>query len=244
MRPDLPTSGGDENPIRDLQRLNLGCGPDAPAGWLNLDGSWNAWFSHHPNLRKLLKMVGFINAANQGSEWNVRPIVHDLTQPLPFPDNSFSAIYASHVLEHLYLVEAQRLLLECKRVAKPGGVVRIIVPDLRSMAQDYLRANGETHIRDPKKVLAADHLNERLALRSASRPGGNPIFKFYAIWKDFHSHKWMYDSDSLCSYMREAGFADVRARGYLESEVPGVAEIEVAERVLNGAGVCVEGKKA
>jgi len=226
------------------QRLNLGCGPNAPDGWLNVDGSWNAWFSHHPNLRKFLKTIGVITAANQGAEWTVKPIVHDLAKPLPFQDNSFSAIYASHVLEHLYLVEAQQLLLECKRVAKPGGVVRIVVPDLHSMAQDYLHGNGGEQNANSQSVSAADHLNERLGFRSAARLGGNPVFKFYAIWKDFHSHKWMYDSDSLCRYMQKAGFADVRARGYLESEIPGIEEIEEAERVLGGAGICVEGRKS
>lgn len=242
MRSDSPMSHSNGNPITDSLRLNLGCGPDAPAGWLNLDGSWNAWFSHHPNLRQLLKMVGFINAANQGSEWSVKPIVHDLTKPLPFPDNFISAIYASHVLEHLYLVEAQRLLLECRRVLKQGGVVRIVVPDLRSMTQDYLHTDACAPS-PASRLQAADRLNQRLAFRTASRPGGNPIFKFYAIWKDFHSHKWMYDCDSLSSYLQEAGFSEIRTRGYLESDIPGIQEVEVAERVLNGEGVCVEGRK-
>src|SRR5205814_1495218 len=86
---------------REASRLNLGCGPSAPAGWLNVDGSWNAWLSNHPQLRKALQTVGVIHP-NQGSEWKVRPLVHDLTKRLPFPENTFSAVYASHVLEHLY----------------------------------------------------------------------------------------------------------------------------------------------
>src|SRR6266481_2015573 len=129
--------------MAQMEKLNLGCGPNAPSGWLNLDGSWNAWFSHHPHLRKMLEAVGLINSTNQGAYWNVRPMVHDLRRPLPFKENTFSAIYASHVLEHLYLVESQRLLAECKRVLKPGGVIRLVVPDLRFMVTDYLqRKNG------------------------------------------------------------------------------------------------------
>jgi hypothetical protein len=141
-----------------------------------------------------------------------------------------------------HLVEAQQLL-SVQRVAKPGGVVRIVVPDLNSMVRDYVQ--GKNGRNDPcsKKTSAADHLNERLGFRGAARPAGNPIFKFYAIWKDFHSHKWMYDSESLRCYMERAGFSAVREKGYLESEIPGIEEIEEAERVLNGAGICIEGKK-
>jgi predicted SAM-dependent methyltransferase len=46
------------------------------------------------------------------------PIVHDLRKHLLFQENSFSATYASHVLEHLYLADAQGLLSECKRILK------------------------------------------------------------------------------------------------------------------------------
>lgn len=225
------------------QRLNLGCGPNAPSSWLNVDGSWNAWFSHHENMRRALETLGFINTANRGAQWNVKPIVHDLGKPLPFRDNTFTAVYASHVLEHLYLVEAQQLLSECNRVAKPGGVVRIVVPDLNSMVREYVQGKNGGSDSCSKKTSAADHLNERLGFRGAARPAGNPIFKFYAIWKDFHSHKWMYDSESLRCYMERAGLSAVRERGYLESEIPGIEGIEQAERVLDGAGICVEGKK-
>jgi hypothetical protein len=62
----------------DSQRLNLGCGPNAPANWLNVDGSWNAWFSNHRKLRKVLRTVGVISSSN-AAEWKVRPLVHDLT---------------------------------------------------------------------------------------------------------------------------------------------------------------------
>jgi SAM-dependent methyltransferase len=148
-----------------LEKLNLGCGPNAPVGWLNVDGSWNAWFAHHPHLRKVLATVGLINATNQGAQWNVKPIVHDLRKPLPFKDNAFSAVYASHVLEHLYLVEAQKLLAECKRVTKPGGVVRIVVPDLHSMVVDYLHRENGANGPSPGKITAADVLNDKLGFR-------------------------------------------------------------------------------
>ncbi len=229
--------------LNHSQKLNLGCGPNAPPGWVNVDGSWNAWFAHHPHLRKILEIVGLINPTNRGAQWNVKPLVHDLRKPLPFKDNTFSAVYASHLLEHLYFVEAQRLLSECRRIAKPGGIIRIVVPDLRSMVSNYVQGKNEDDGSARKKVFAADQLNEKLGFRSPAPPGGNPVFKFYAIWKDFHSHKWMYDSDSLIHYLEAAGIQEVSEKGFRASDIPGIEEIEDPQRVLDGAGICIEGKK-
>lgn len=227
--------------LKQSEKLNLGCGPNAPSTWLNLDGSWNAWFSNHQHLRKALETVGLINKTNQGAIWNVRPLVHDLRKPLPFKENTFGAIYASHVFEHLFRSDAQQLLSECKRVLRAGGVIRLVVPDLYSMVVDYLqRKNSEN---TPDKTTAADHLNERLGFRSPDPPSGNALFKFYKVWKDFHSHKWMYDSDSLIRCLGRAGFQEVAEKGFLVSDIPGIEEVEDPARVLDGAGICIEGKK-
>lgn len=223
------------------ERVNLGCGPNAPAGWLNVDGSWNAWLTEHRHLRGALGKMGF--SVNRGSQWKVQPLVHDLKKPLPLPTNTFYAIYASHVLEHLYRVEAQRLLQECRRVLRPGGLIRLVVPDLHSMVIEYLNnkdAGNSPISHDPS---AGDRLNERLGFRSAAPPNGNFVYRFYATWKDFHSHKWMYDSASLARCLELAGFQGVASKGFRESNIPGIEEVEEEGRVLGGAGVCVEGIK-
>lgn len=62
----------------------------------------------------------------------------DLRRPLPFAAATFTAAYASHVIEHLVPVEAHRLLREIHRVLAPGGVVRIVVPDLEGIVRAYL----------------------------------------------------------------------------------------------------------
>jgi SAM-dependent methyltransferase len=231
---------GDTN---QFERLNLGCGPDAPAGWLNVDGSWNAWLSNHVYLHRSLVAIGLINKNSPGAQWNVRPLVHDLTKRLPFEDNTVAAIYGAHVLEHLYLADSQKLLAECRRVLRPGGVIRLVVPDLHSIVATYLRSKNEGSPSPSEKIAAADELNEKLGFRSPAPPNGNFLFRFYYLWKDFHHHKWMYDSDSLIRYMESAGFAEVREKGYLESKIPGIEEVEDAKRVLDGAGICVEGQK-
>ena len=57
--------------------------------------------------------------------------------PLKYADASVEEIYASHVLEHIPHTETVRCLAEWVRVLKPGGVLRIAVPDAtKIMAMD------------------------------------------------------------------------------------------------------------
>lgn len=58
--------------------------------------------------------------------------------PLPYEDGTVDAIIASHVLEHFPHREVANVLKEWVRVLKPGGELKIAVPDLRKIAQKYL----------------------------------------------------------------------------------------------------------
>ena len=91
-------------------KLNLGCGSCFSPGWINLD------------LRPG-------DPAIQN---------HDLRNPLPFSGESCSAIYCSHVLEHLTREDASALIGECSRVLRAGAIIRVAVPDLETIAGLYL----------------------------------------------------------------------------------------------------------
>jgi predicted SAM-dependent methyltransferase len=66
-------------------------------------------------------------------------IRHNLRRPLPFAADTFDAVYHSHVLEHLGQDDASMFVHECYRVLRPGGVVRIAVPNLETIARLYLQ---------------------------------------------------------------------------------------------------------
>ncbi len=229
--------------VAQENRLHLGCGPNTPEGWINLDGSWNAWLGKHPRLRRLLKALHVVPATLPDISWSPNILIHDVRRRLPFHDNFLSAIYASHLLEHLYLEEAKTLLKECFRVLKPAGVLRMVVPDLRAVVLEYMGENAFGNSSNSDTMCPGDRLNKRLHLRSPEPPSGNAIYRLYRALKDFHSHKWMYDADSLMYHFKWAGFVDVEEMQFLQSRIEGIEEIEKAERVLSGAGVCVEGIK-
>ena len=94
--------------------INLACGQTFHSNWINLDQSASS------------EEVKF----------------HDLRTPLPFPDNYADAIYCSHFLEHLDVKKGDKFLSECLRCLKPGGVLRVVVPDFERMAKDYLKILG------------------------------------------------------------------------------------------------------
>jgi ubiquinone/menaquinone biosynthesis C-methylase UbiE len=224
-------------------RLNLGCGLQAPPGWVNVDGSWNARLAKFPALRKLLAAAGLVARDKADIPWSASIYIHDVRKPLPFANNSASVVFASHVLEHLYHDEAQQLLSESFRVLRSGGIVRIIVPDLETIIQEY---NGQQPFGAPSPQdlakPAADRLNERLLMRSSISPR-RTLYWLYDSWNDFHSHKWMYDVTSLTNLMRSAGFANLQRKTAGESSIENIGEVEDPSRILNGAGICVEGRK-
>jgi len=227
-----------------IKRVQLGCGLTTPPGWINVDGSWNARLAKYPLFRKVLRAVGILPADKFSVPWSSGILIHDVRKKLPFQDESIAAIYSSHMLEHLYFDQASRLLAECFRVLQPGGVLRIVVPDLRAIVEEYLAerpSEGRGGANLPT-ITPADRVNERLMLRSRT-PHSGGILGAYAAFKDLHSHKWMYDSDSLIAHFNRAGFVEAQTMPFRTSHIPRVEEVEEASRVLNGTGICVEGIK-
>ena len=209
-----------------------------------MDGSWNARLTKHPILRKMLSLLHLMSADKAEIPWSRDIFVHDVRKPLPFPDGCTDAVYASHVLEHLYREEGQQLIRESFRVLTSGGIIRIVVPDLRNVVREYLgeRPFGELSASE-KALPPGDLLNERLLMRWPSPTRRFPAYRIYEVWEDFHSHKWMYDEESLGNLIRSAGFVDVVRRNYAESQIQDIVDVEDPSRILNGAGVCLEGRK-
>lgn len=91
--------------------LNIGCGGHFHTAWTNVD---------------------LVSVSPHVAEYDIR-------KALPYPDARFDACYSSHVLEHLTHEEAVRLIGEQLRVLKPGGIIRVVVPDLEQKARLYVQ---------------------------------------------------------------------------------------------------------
>jgi hypothetical protein len=58
--------------------------------------------------------------------------------PLPYADGTVDEIRASHILEHFPHRQVPEVLKDWARTLKPGGVLRIAVPNFRVIAERYL----------------------------------------------------------------------------------------------------------
>lgn len=94
--------------------------------------------------------------------------------PLPYADGSVDAIRASHVLEHFPHKDVSAVLAEWVRALKPGGEVRLAVPNFAKIAEDYLAGKpqmtegyvmgGQTDEADyHKAIFDREHLTRLLA---------------------------------------------------------------------------------
>ena len=62
----------------------------------------------------------------------------DATKRFNFASNSVDIIYSSHMFEHLSRDSAKNFIKESHRVLRKGGILRIVVPDLKKRVDDYL----------------------------------------------------------------------------------------------------------
>ena len=66
---------------------------------------------------------------------DIHPCVVADARSIPFRSNTFSTVYASHILEHFRMSEAGDVLKEWWRVVAPGGELQVFVPNLEWCAE-------------------------------------------------------------------------------------------------------------
>ena len=151
--------------------VNVACGPIPLHGFMNLD------------LNKLAPEV---------VRWDCR-------RSLPIADGAADGIRIEHFFEHLEVKdEAPSLLRDCHRALRPGGILRIIVPDAGRFLQAYcarerVSAFAKLGFREPfpeDLPTAMDVINH--------------------VFHQYHEHRWAYDIENLAARLRANGFATVQ----------------------------------
>ena len=216
--------------------LNVGSGPSSPSGWISFDGSWQARLAGYPALAQIGRRTLGIDIGH----WPKGVRHRDIRRGLPYATGSVAVVYASHILEHLHRGDTVRFLTHVRQLLKPGGVCRVVVPDVHAIVTWYLANRDEPPA--GKTRSSSDLLMGMLMLRAPDARAGNPVLGLVRRAADLHEHKWMYDQEGLQAVFEEAGFARPAGRPYLESVIPRepLEQVERADRVCGGAGVCVE----
>jgi predicted SAM-dependent methyltransferase len=162
--------------VRGDIQLHLGCGGERKAGWVNID------------------LLGDpVDVA-----WN-------LARSLPFDSSSVAAIFHEHLIEHLPLEAGDSFMQECFRVLRPGGILRVGVPDAGRLIQSYSGDRGyleNLHPGRPTALIAVQEL-------------------FY-----WHRHCAMFDVETLEFFFRAGGFPDPLERAFGDTDLDQAPDTE------------------
>ena len=149
--------------------LNVGCGPFPLSEFINLDYIW------HPKI----------------------DICWDITKKsYPLESQTLEGIYTEHCLEHIAFQESLINLKEFYRLLKPGGIVRVVVPDGELYCDIYQKRKMGQKVEFPYGK------NEETAMISINR-----IFRS-------HGHQFIYDFETFALLLKKAGFGEIKRVAY------------------------------
>jgi predicted SAM-dependent methyltransferase len=173
-------------------KLHIGCGQVHFPGWVHLDEN------------RVLPHLDAVWHAND---------------PLPCEDGSCEFIYSEHFLEHLTVEQSRFFLRQCHRALRPGGVVRIAMPDMADCLRHYVDGNWQQQPWLEKYGY------------TWIRTGCEYVNVTFREW----GHQWLYDHEELRRRLSEAGFQNIRDAASQQSESP---ELRNRETRLESVLIC------
>lgn len=143
-------------------KVHIGCGTVNIEGWINID-------------------------ARSASHVHIDTDVVDLAT---FSDASLGEIYTCHMLEHLSFEEVRKILAIFMVKLKPGGTLRIAVPDFSQLARLYVEQGVGLE-----------------TIKYALMGGQDYAYNF---------HKSVFDRDTLTRLLQDTGFQQVQSYDTVE----------------------------
>jgi SAM-dependent methyltransferase len=211
-------------------RINVGCGQTPITGWINFDNSLSLRLSKIPIIPLLLAKLGLLD----GSQSEFIRFAHnngisygDAAKGLPLKPGSAGVIYSSHMLEHLDRDRAAKFIAEAFRLLRPGGFIRIAVPDLRKLVMEYVESGDANGFLEATLLCCPDPrtLWQRIRL----------------LLTGPRNHRWMYDGESLVHLLRMHGFVSPEVLQPGCTRIPEPGALDLRERAEQS--VYVEAEK-
>jgi predicted SAM-dependent methyltransferase len=190
-----------------------------------LEAAWVSLRNHfHPSARLALRRVrgrnelllnvasgpfvldGFVNLELRAYHADV--VRWDCRTSVPVADGACRGIRIEHFLEHLDpRDEVPFLLRDCHRALAPGGVLRIVVPDVARFMAAYLARDKSGF----DALAVADPFPDDL-------PTALDIVNH--AFHQWHEHRWGYDVENLTWLLERAGFSEIVRSAYGASRLP------------------------
>ena len=212
-------------------KLNLGCGPNVFPGWVNIDREFPREYleyltTHGPDARMPETQRKLSEYLHAGGYIDFR--VHDLRRGLTYATDTVDLIYLGQVVEHLNPVyEALALMKECRRVLKPGGILRIATPDLGILLLAYASDDMDRFASEQPDYYKKGSKGAKLSYIMFGSTG--PI----STWDHYEGHMMIYDAASMDALLVGAGFE----LGHIHYTVAGQSLSDVIEREVVDTGV-------
>jgi predicted SAM-dependent methyltransferase len=139
------------------------------------------------------------------------------TMNLPFADSSLEIVVCMSAINYFKRERAKELVREIHRALQPGGVCRVGVQDLRSLAERYVRGDDE---------FFCQKLPDGRDRFEGPTIGDKFVAWFYGYAIGSNRCQYFYDFDSLAYLFREAGFRIVERKEYRESRIDEVQQLD------------------
>jgi SAM-dependent methyltransferase len=217
---------------RPMKILNLGCGTKVSSHPAVTNIDWSIYLRIKRSRIFQMMVPVFVRGERltryQSLGKNI--LVHNLVKGIPFASDTVDVVYHSHMLEHLDREVAVKFLQEVKRVLRPGGIQRIVVPDLEQLCGTYLKhlatcdsAPDEAPKHEAYIAAIIEQCVRREGYATRQQP---PVRRFLEnlILGDARArgetHQWMYDSISLEHLLTRLGYQSPRLQHYDTSQIP------------------------
>ena len=162
---------------------------------------------------------GWLNSDLSPSHWRIARL--DATQPFPLADASFTYVFSEHMIEHVPLDGARRMLAECHRVLRPGGRIRLATPDLARVVGLYATTDA------PRQA----YLRWAVAHNRLPMGVSADVMVINSLFHD-HGHQFLFDEAALAALLLAAGFAGIRRHAPGESDCPDLRGLEMHHQVI------------
>ncbi len=146
----------------------------------------------------------------------------DATKPFPLNDDVFDYVFSEHMIEHISWHEGLFMLQECKRILKPGGIIRIATPDLERLIGLYNL--NDKPLNDKYIKWITDKFLTQVGVYKASFVINNA----FRNW----GHQFLYDSDLMEMAMQDTGFTNIKRCSPNESENEHLRGIESHGKIV------------
>jgi len=163
----------------------------------------------------------------------------DVTERFPFNDGSLDFIFGEHVIEHVSWDNGQKMLHECFRALRPGGVLRLATPDFARLMQLYRGAagpDGDHYLRwHHRRFTPEEPIHPLVVINHNMRAWG---------------HTFLYDEEMLTSAIGDAGFTGIGRHDFGQSPHSELCAVEQhggtipnRQRAVRWETMCLEGTK-